>query len=122
MAQTTIESSCPACSLLQFELYNTSLTLHRSEACTQEVLADQIQLFKLLTGDPSSVELSDLTVVIHNFTASSVPVFNATTNLPSARRACWSRLLHSQLLLQALVVFHAAASAGSAVQTQPAAA
>ncbi|KAI7840569.1 hypothetical protein COHA_005722 [Chlorella ohadii] len=65
-----------------FELYNTSLTLHRSEACTQDVLADQIQLFKLITGDPSSVELSDLTVVIHNFSAPSVPVFNATTNLP----------------------------------------
>ena len=72
---------------MQFELYNTSLTLHRSEACTEDVLADQIQLFKLLTGDPSSVELSGLTVVIHNFSAPSVPVFNATTNLPSERFA-----------------------------------
>lgn len=67
------------------ELYNSSLTLRHSEACTTDVLTDQVSLFQLLTGDPVSVELSDQTVVVHNFSASSVPVFNATTNQTSER-------------------------------------
>lgn len=66
---------------LQLEMYNTSLTLHHSKACTDDVLGDQIRLFQLLTGDPAGVELSGQTVVVHNFSASSVPVFNSTNQI-----------------------------------------
>jgi hypothetical protein len=81
-------------------MYNTSVTLHHSEECTPEVLSNQIQLFKLLTGEPASLELDGLTVVVHNFSASSTPVFNASTNQPSE---CCSA---GWLLVQSLICKH----------------
>jgi len=68
---------------MQLDMYNSSLKLHPSDQCTKEVLSGQISLFSLLTGDPSSVILDDLTVVVNNFATSSVPVFNQSSNTPS---------------------------------------
>lgn len=56
-------------------MFNTSLTLRPSDQCTSDVLTGQISLFKLLTGDPASVAVDNLTVVVNKFSAPTVPVF-----------------------------------------------
>lgn len=64
-------------------MFNSSLTLRPGEQCTQDVLSGQVSLFSLLTGDPTSVTVDDLTVVVNSFSASFVPVYNQTSNKPS---------------------------------------
>lgn len=78
----------------QLDMFNSSLTLRPGEQCTQDVLSGQVSLFSLLTGDPTSVTVDDLTVVVNRFSASFVPVYNQTSNKPSEAAPLGAWLWH----------------------------
>ena len=85
-------------------MFNSSLTLRPGEQCTQEVLSGQVSLFSLLTGDPTSVTVDDLTVVVNSFSASFVPVYNQTSNKPSEAAPLgawlWLRVCSTECVFQ----------------------